>query len=78
MGASKNSAIRNEYDNIRINVARILRLIEQLPAGDVDVFDLDDNKLSAKQDRNATLRNIDTMIREGLISAEMATSLIID
>ncbi len=79
-GTSKNKAIRNEYNNIRINIARILRLIEQLRNADpdVDVFDLDDNKLSAKQDRNATLHNIDKMIREGQISAEMATSLMND
>lgn len=79
-GTSKNKAIRNEYNNIRINVARILRLFEQLRNNDpdVDVFDLDDNKLSAKEGRNATLRNIDTMIREGQISAQMATSLMND
>jgi len=79
-GTSKNKAIRNEYNNIRINVARILRLFEQLRNNDpdVDVFDLDDNKLSAKEGRNATLRNIDTMIRKGQISAQMATSLMND
>jgi len=79
-GASRNKAIRNEYNNIRINIARILRLIEQLRSGDpdVDVFDLDDNKLSAKEGRNATLRNIDSMIRDGQITAEMATSLMND
>lgn len=79
-GASGNDAIRGEYNNIRINTARILRLIEQLRNNDpdVDIFDLDDNKLSAKEGRNATLRNIDTMIREGQITAEMATSLMND
>ena len=79
-GASKNKAIRNEYNNIRINVARILRLIQQLRANDpdVDVFDLDDNKLAAKEARNATLRNIDKMIRKGQISGVMATSLMND
>ena len=75
-----NLAIRAEYDNIRINVARILRLIEQLRTdeGGVDVFDLDENKLAAKEARNATLHNIDKMIREGQITAEMATSLMND
>lgn len=77
---SQNDAIRNEYNNIRINIARILRLFEQLRNNDpdVDLFDLDDNKLSAKEGRNATLRNIDSMIREGQITAEMATSLMND
>ncbi len=79
-GTSSNEAIRNEYNNIRINIARILRLIEQLRQKDpdIDLFDLDDNKLSAKEGRNATLRNIDSMIREGHITAEMATSLMND
>lgn len=79
-GTSRNKSIRDEYNNIRINIARILRLIEQLrnKDPDVDIFDLDDNKLSAKEGRNATLRNIDTMIREGQITAEMATSLMND
>jgi len=77
---SDNAAIRAEYDNIRINVARILRLIERFRAGGdgIDVFDLDENKLVAKQGRNATLHNIDKMIREAQISAEMATSLMND
>lgn len=79
-GASQNPAIRNEYDNIRISIARILRLLELLHRGDpdVDVFDLDDNILSTKEGRNATLRNIDTMIRQRQITAEMATSLMND
>ncbi len=79
-GRSRNKAIRGEYNNIRISIARILRLIEQLRSGnaDVDIFDLDDNKLSAKEGRNATLRNIDSMIREGQITATMATSLMND
>lgn len=79
-GASPNAVIRNEYNNIRISIARILRLIEQLRRGhpDVDVFDLDDNRLSTKQGRNATLANIDSMIRERQITAKMATSLMND
>lgn len=78
--ASDNDAIRNEYNNIRINIARILRIIEQLRRGDpdVDVFDLDGNKLLAKDERDAALKSIDAMIREGQISAEMATSLMND
>lgn len=79
-GRSRNKAIWGEYNNIRISIARILRLIEQLRQGDtdVDIFDLDDNKLSAKEGRNATLRNIDSMIREEQITAVMATSLMND
>ena len=77
---SDNSAIRDEYTNIRLSIARILRLLEQLRRGDedVDVFELDDNKLMAKEDRSRTFRNIDKMIREGQITAEMATSLMND
>ncbi len=78
--ASDNDAMRREYNNIRINIARILRLISKLERGDanVDVHDLDENKLSAKEGRNATLRNIDQMIRTKAITPEMATSLMND
>jgi len=78
--ASENSAIRDEYTSIRVNIARILRLIEQLRRGDedVDIFELDDNKLAAKQDRGRAFAHIDKMIREGQITPEMATSLMND
>ena len=78
--SSDNSAIRDEYTNIRINIARILRLIEQLHRGDddVDVFELDDHKLMAKEDRARSFTNIDKMIRKAQITPEMATSLMND
>lgn len=77
---SKNKAIRREYNTIRIKIALILRLVERLRAGDeeVDVFDLDENKMSAKESRDTTIKNLDTMIRKGKITAEMATSLMND
>ncbi len=77
---SSNAAIRTEYNTIRINIARILRLINQLVRGDadVDVHNLDENKLAAKESRARTLRNIDTMIRTKQITPQMATSLMND
>jgi len=77
---SDNKAIRREYNTIRVKIARILRLIEKLRTGDAeaDVFDLDENKLSAKESRDATIKDLDKMIRKGKITAEMATSLMND
>jgi phosphate:Na+ symporter len=77
---SKNDVIRHEYNTIRIRIARILRLIEQLRRGDgdIDMLDLDENKLAAKEDRDATIDNLDRLIRKRKITAEMATSLMND
>jgi len=78
--ASDNAAIRHEYNMIRVKIARILRLMELLRLGnsEVDVFDLDENKLAAKEARDATIKNLDAMIRTETITAEMATSLMND
>lgn len=78
--ASNNTDIRHEYNTIRIRIARILRLIEQLRSGDsdFDMLDLDENKLAAKEDRDQTVANLDKMIRKRKITAEMATSLMND
>jgi phosphate:Na+ symporter len=72
--------MRNEYNGIRVNIAHILRMIDRLQHGsdDVDVFDLDELKLNAKEDRNATIRKLDKMIRRGQITGTMATSLMND
>lgn len=77
---SKNTGIRDEYTSIRVNISRILRLIDQLKRGDddIDVFELDDNKLMAKEDRARSFANIDKMIRKGQITPEMASSLMND
>ncbi len=78
--ASGNEAIRHEYNAIRINIARILRIINRLHEGseDADMFDLDEYKLAASEKRKSTMRDLDGMIRKGLITAQMATSLMND
>ncbi len=77
---SNNKSIRQEYNTIRSNIAGALRIIDRLREGrpDVDVFDLDENKLDAKEDRDKTIDNLDRMIRKRKITAEMATSLMND
>ncbi len=78
--ASDNKAIRSEYNAIRVEIARILRLINRLCEGDteIDIFDLDENKLSAKENRDSTINNLNKMIRKGNITGVMATSLMND
>lgn len=77
---SDNEAIRHEYNEIRIKIARLLRLISRLQQGDpdVDVLDLDALKLDSKENRNATINALDKMIRKGEITGVMATSLMND
>ncbi len=77
---SDNEAIRHEYNTIRLNIARILRIIDRLKSGDedTDLLDLDEYKLHARQDRKAILKKLDKMIRKGLITGEEATSLMND
>lgn len=77
---SPNAVIRNEYNEIRVNIANILRMISELRqgSGNVDVFDLDVLKLDAREDRNTTIKNLDKMIRREQITGEMATSLMND
>ncbi len=74
-----NAAIRREYNAIRINIARILRIIDRLHKGhDADMFSLDEYKLAASEKRKTTLQDLDDMIRKGQITGEMATSLMND
>ncbi len=77
---SRNPHIRREYNNIRLNIARVLRMIEQLRAGagEVDVLDLDALRVAARKNRNETLSRLDLMIRNGEITAGEATSLMND
>ncbi|PLX45509.1 MAG: sodium:phosphate symporter [Hyphomicrobiales bacterium] len=78
--ASNNVVMRNEYNAIRVNIAQILRMISHLQHGGerADVFDLDELKLDAREDRSATIKSLDKMIRRGQITGEMATSLMND
>ncbi len=77
---SQNDAIRKEYNNIRYQIAMLLRGIDQLrnETEGVDLLDLDDYKVAAEEMNNITSGNIDRLIREDKISAAMATSLMND
>ncbi len=77
---SGNRNIRREYNAIRLKIARVLRLLDRLrhKDKDVDVFDLDESKLSAKEGRNATINALGPMIAQKQISSLMATSLMND
>ena len=77
---SDNESIRHEYNTIRLSIARVLRLIDQLheDRDDIDVFDLDERKLSAKESRNASIDALGRMIQQEKITGEMATSLMND
>ncbi len=77
---SRNPHLRREYNTIRLNIARVLRMIWRLRTGaqDISVLDLDALRLAARENRNATLARLDAMIRAGDITAREATSLMND
>lgn len=77
---SDNEAIRREYNEFRLKIATVLRLIHRLREGDerVDIFDLDDLALQAEQDDSIRDGSLDRLIRSGDISATMATSAMND
>lgn len=77
---SDNDAIRREYNEYRLKIATVLRIIHRLREGDerVDIFDLDDIALEAEQDDSIRDGSLDRLIRSGEISATMATSAMND
>ncbi len=78
---SENEAIRNEYDNIRANLANALRQLDTVrrQGGDANAsLSLDSIKIGMKQhDRDLNSR-LSTLIRDHLISAPMSISLMND
>lgn len=77
---SDNDAIRREYNEFRLKIATVLRLIHRLREGDeqVDIFDLDDLTLEAAQYDSISDGTLDRLIRSGEITAPMATSAMND
>lgn len=77
---SDNEAIRREYNEFRLKIATVLRLIHRLREGDerVDIYDLDDMALEAGQDNSISDGTLDRLIRSGEITAIMATSAMND
>ena len=80
-GKSDNPAIAEEYRTIRLQLASVLRQLEKIRGrGDdsAEVLSLDELKIEMKaQDKNL-LQRLDHLVRQDLISAQMATSLIND
>ncbi len=78
---SDNSYIREEYNSIRIHLGTVLRQI-QLVQDDQDdpvaMLSLDDIKLAMKENDVTANGILEVLIREGRISAQMATSLMND
>jgi len=78
---SDNPDIRRQYNEIRTNMARVLREIHEI-AEDADpqmaMLSLDTIKVEIAEDDILANGELDRLIREDLISAEMATSLMND
>ena len=78
---SDNANIRREYNIIRAQLAKVLRKLDrvrQQGEGEKTVLTLDSLKLKMKK-HDATINGmLDKLIREKLISAQMATSLMND
>lgn len=78
---SKNEFIKNEYNNLRINIANILNSINELKEEDDELEILSSLEVLKENLKELdAIRNdrIDTLIRENKISKKMATSLIND
>jgi len=78
---SENEAIRQEYDNIRANLANALRQLNTVrrQGGDANVsLSLDSIKIGMKQSDHDLNARLTTSIRDRLISAPMSISLMND
>lgn len=78
---STNSSIRNEYDSIRLQLVTVLRGLELVREhGDDSATILSLDELKVEMDESDALLDgtVDSLIRNNLISAEMATSLMND
>ena len=78
---SDNSYIRAEYNKIRIHLGTVLRQILQIQESQDDpvaMLSLDNIKLAMKEKDVTVNGMLEVLIREGRISAQMATSLMND
>jgi phosphate:Na+ symporter len=77
---SDNAEIRREYNKIRAQLANILRQLNVIRGeeGDVDILALDNIKVEMEENDVILNGDLDNLIRDGKISAEMATSLMND
>lgn len=78
---SDNLAIRGQYNRLRLQLAGILRelaVIQSESATGISSFSLDAVKLTIEEDDILSNGELDHLIRDNAISAEMATSLMND
>jgi phosphate:Na+ symporter len=77
---SSNAPIRAEYNRLRLRIGRVLRQLHSLRDEDAAVafLSLDDVKVELLEADRDLLQSVDRLIREGLISPQMATSLMND
>lgn len=78
---SNNPYIKEQYENIRMNLTKLLRKIDQVSTikeEDKAILLLSKEKLAIKKNDIALNKVIDNLIRKDLITNEMATSLMND
>ena len=79
--ASDNPHIRAEYNKLRIGLGSVLRRLEKTRVDEEgldDILSMDMVKLEMEEHDRAVNEKIDQLIRDGLITAKMATSLMND
>ncbi|MES9901933.1 MAG: Na/Pi cotransporter family protein, partial [Sedimenticola sp.] len=80
--ASDNPHIRSEYNKLRIGLGSVLRRLEKTRADeqglDDDVLSMNIIKLEMAEHDRTVNETIEQLIRDGLITAQMATSLMND
>jgi len=78
---SDNESIREEYNNIRIQLGKVMRRLADARRSDDDVvsmLSLDAIKLEMEENDTTVNGVLEELIRQGKITAEMATSLMND
>jgi len=78
---SGNRDIRREYNNLRVQIAEVMReiaLLEETTDEDRDIFALDEFKVTFDDGNIIATGKLDTLIRDERITAVMATSLMND
>ena len=78
---SANPAIATEYNTIRLELAAVLRALDNVRERGDDsaaILSLDGLKMEMKENDKRLLARLDELVRKNRISAQMATSLIND
>ena len=78
---SDNPAIASEYNRLRQRIAKVIRRLEKIrltEAGSTTILSLDALKLTLEKNMGLLHERMNTLIRDGHVSAEMAISLMND